>query len=160
MLLAIQQEMSELLDKQVYGPLYIKQCSDASHQQTEKKVWVCLCTCLVVRVVHLEIVEDMSTDQFLLGLRRFMARRGAPRQIISDNAKQFKLARKVLNKAHQEAILHDKLKDYVAGRGIQWTPCTLDGWFLRTFGGDHHTDPPEDTWCKLSYPKSVNHHFN
>ena len=31
------------------------------------------------------------------------------------------MARKVLNKAHQEAIIHDKLKDYVAGRGIQWT---------------------------------------
>ena len=52
----------------------------------------------------------MSTDQFFLGLHRFIARRGAPRQIISDNAKQFKLARKVLNKAHQEAILNDKLR--------------------------------------------------
>ena len=76
-----------------FGSLYIKQYPDASHQQAEKKVWVCLFTCLVVRAVHLEIVEDMSTDQFLLGLRRFIARRGAPCQIISDNAKQFKLAR-------------------------------------------------------------------
>ena len=52
----------------------------------------------MVRAVHLEVVEDMSADQFPLGLHRFMARRGAPRQIISDNAKQFKLARKVPTK--------------------------------------------------------------
>ena len=44
-----------------------------------------------------------------------------PRQIISDNAKQFKSARKVLNKAHQEAILNDKVQDYITGHGIQWS---------------------------------------
>ena len=63
----------------------------------------------------------MSADQFLLCLRRFIARRGTPRQIISDNAKQFKSARKVLSKAHQEAILNDKVQDYVTGHGIQWS---------------------------------------
>ena len=44
-----------------------------------------------------------------------------PHQIISDNNKQFKSARKVLNKAHQEAILNDKVQDYVTGHGIQWS---------------------------------------
>ena len=107
-----------------FGPLYVKQYPHASDQKTTpeiRKVWVCLFTCLVVRAIHLEIVEDMSADQFLLCLRRFIARRGTPRQIISDNAKQFKSARKVLNKAHQEAILNDKVQDYVTGHGIQWS---------------------------------------
>ena len=63
----------------------------------------------------------MSADQFLLCLRRFIARRGTPCQIISDNAKQFKSARKVLSKAHQEAILNDKIQDYVTDHGIQWS---------------------------------------
>ena len=75
----------------------------------------------MVRAVHLEIVEDMSADQFLLGLHRFIARCGAPCQIISDNAKQFKLARKVLNKTHQEAMLNDQVQDYATSRGIRWT---------------------------------------
>ena len=98
-----------------FGPLYVKHYPNASSlEKTGKKVWVCLFTCLVVRAVRLEIVEDMSVDKFLLCLRRFMARRGTPRQIISDNAKQFKLARKILNKAHQEVLLHDKIQDYVA----------------------------------------------
>ena len=37
-------------------------------------------------------MQDMSAEQFLLGLRRFVARHGGPREIISDNAAQFKLA--------------------------------------------------------------------
>ena len=64
-----------------FGPLYVKQYPHASDQKTTpeiRKVWVCLFTCLVVRAIHLEIVDDMSADQFLLCLRRFIARRGTP----------------------------------------------------------------------------------
>ena len=107
-----------------FGPLYVKEYSCDTGQKSKpvvRKVWVCLFTCLVVRAVHLEIVEDMSADQFLLCLRRFIARRGVPHHIISDNAKQFKLARKVLSKAHQEALFSDEVQEYMAGRGIQWT---------------------------------------
>ena len=108
-----------------FGPLYVKQYPHTSDQKTtpckDKKVWVCLFTCLVVRAIHLEIVEDMSADQFLLCLRRFIAKQGTPCRIISDKAKQFKSTRKVLSKAHQEAILSDKVQDYVTGHGIQWT---------------------------------------
>ena len=85
-----------------FGPLYIKQFVQVSDEVTEtvsKKVWVCLFTCLTVRAIHLELVEDMSTEEFILCLRRFMARRGIPRQIISDNAQQFKVAKTTLNKA-------------------------------------------------------------
>ena len=103
-----------------FGPLYVKVHSHDQGTPVTRKVWVCLFTCLVVRAVHLEVVEDMSADQFLLGLRRFVARRGAPRQIISDNAKQFKLARKVLNRTYQDAMLNDQVQDYVTSRGIQW----------------------------------------
>jgi len=51
----------------------------------------------------------MLTDQFILGLCRFIARRGTPRQIISDNAKQFKSARKILSQIHQETLLSNTL---------------------------------------------------
>lgn len=71
--------------------------------------------------IHLEIVEDMSTDQFILCLRRFIARWGTPQQITSDNAKQFKSARRILAQVHQETLLDDKIQDFVSGRGIKWT---------------------------------------
>ena len=68
------------------GPLYIKsECG-------QKKVWICLFTCCVVRAVHLELVMDMSTTTFLRCFRRFVGRRGLPKQMISDNGKTFKAA--------------------------------------------------------------------
>ena len=53
-----------------FGPLYVK-CYSHTPEQTNgeyvcKKVWVCLFTCMVTRAVHLEIIDDMSADQFLL----------------------------------------------------------------------------------------------
>ena len=47
-----------------FGPLYIKQHPDTSPQKTEKKVWVCLFTCLVIRAIHLEIVEGQQINSF------------------------------------------------------------------------------------------------
>ena len=83
-----------------------------------KKEWVCLLTCMVVRAVHLELVEDMSADEFLLCLCRLIARRGVPRQIISDNAKQFKAAKQVLRKARLQ--IEDCANDYLSKHGIHW----------------------------------------
>ena len=47
------------------GPLYVK----VNNESATHKVWVCLFTCLAVRAVHLEIIDDMSAEQFLLCLR-------------------------------------------------------------------------------------------
>ena len=102
------------------GPFYIKIYSEDSNQPTVKKVWVCLFTCLAVRAIHLELIEDLSTQEFLLGLRRFIARRGMPRQIVSDNAKQFKTASVVLNRAWSEVLSSSEVNDYVVKQGIHW----------------------------------------
>ena len=104
------------------GPLYIKSFPQTDKQvvQDTRKVWICLFTCLAVRAVHLELVDDMSAEEFILCLRRFIARRGIPRQIISDNAKQFKLARTTLNKAWSNTVFSDNVSDFTANQGIQW----------------------------------------
>jgi len=62
------------------GPLYMKNC---------KKAWICLFTCGVYRAVHLELVTNLSTDGFLQALRRFIARRGRPKIVYSDNGTNF-----------------------------------------------------------------------
>ena len=63
------------------GPLYC--------DFPRKKFWVLLFTCGVIRAVHLELVESLSSEQTLLALRRLASRRGLPRVIFSDNAKGF-----------------------------------------------------------------------
>lgn len=62
------------------GPLILK---------GNKKAWIVLFTCAVYRAIHLELVTSLSTDGFLLGMRRFIARRGRPSTIYSDNGTNF-----------------------------------------------------------------------
>ncbi|GFX89471.1 integrase catalytic domain-containing protein [Trichonephila clavipes] len=63
------------------GPLFLK---------TGEKVWITLFTCAVYRALHLELVNALSSDAFLLALRRFIARRGRPRIIYCDNGTNFR----------------------------------------------------------------------
>ncbi|XP_060597240.1 uncharacterized protein LOC132751135 [Ruditapes philippinarum] len=98
-----------------FGPVYLKTTTG-----DEKKAWVCLLTCLVTRAVHLELFCDMTTEEFLLGYRRFIAQRGTPSHIISDNAKQFKAASLVIDKIWH-CILHShEVQSYSANANIQW----------------------------------------
>ena len=62
----------------------------------------------------------MLTEEFLLCLRRFIARRGAPQLILSDNAKQFKAASTVLEKAWRNVMADERLNKFVSNQGIQW----------------------------------------
>eukprot|EP00921_Rhytidocystis_pertsovi_P000897 GHVQ01001555.1.p2 GENE.GHVQ01001555.1~~GHVQ01001555.1.p2 ORF type:complete len:134 (-),score=19.58 GHVQ01001555.1:878-1279(-) len=47
---------------------------------------VLLVTCAVTRAVHLEVLRTMETKEILWALRRFVAVRGKPENIISDNS--------------------------------------------------------------------------
>ena len=71
------------------GPLYVRR--NPKDKVTEK-VYVCLFTCAATRAVHL--VEGYFAEQFLRAFRRFASRRGLPRVLMSDNAKNFKSCRK------------------------------------------------------------------
>ena len=73
------------------GPIQVKEGNGVV------KMWVCLFTCLAVRAIHLELVKGLSVQLFLECLRRFIARRGKPSLIISDNAPQFHLVKSVLD---------------------------------------------------------------
>ena len=93
-------------------PLYVRSKENTQSQ----KVWICLYTCCIVRAVHLDIVPDMSTKTFIRCLKRFAARRGLPRKIVSDNGKTFKASAKVI-----EAVMRDdEVKQYLSGVGVEW----------------------------------------
>ena len=62
------------------GPLYAKD---------NTKCWIVLFTCAAYRAVHLELVTSLTTDDFLLALRRFICQRGRPHTIYSDNGTNF-----------------------------------------------------------------------
>ncbi|GFS84352.1 integrase catalytic domain-containing protein [Trichonephila clavipes] len=66
----------EVIGIDLAGPLFLK---------NGEKVWVVLYTCAVYRAVHLELVTALSTNNFLLSLRRFIARRRRPSVVYTDN---------------------------------------------------------------------------
>ena len=63
----------------------------------------------------------MSAEQFLLCLRRFISRRGKPKEIISDNASQFKLAKSTVDEAWKFATTSPDMQSYLANEGIKWS---------------------------------------
>ena len=64
----------------LFGPFHLKY-----GRNKIIKSWGAVFTCATVRAIHLEIVQDLSTEAFLHALRRFSARHGWPTTIISDN---------------------------------------------------------------------------
>ena len=65
------------------GPLY---CSDFP----DGKFYILLITCSVTRAIHVEMTNSLNLSDCVLAMRRFVARRGLPAIIYSDNAKTFK----------------------------------------------------------------------
>ena len=91
------------------GPLYVKD----KEQSSSKKAYVVLFSCLVSRALHLEVVPDQSVESFLLALRRFIARRGIPKLILSDNAKTFKKSNSILKKLFKSTRIHEFLLEHL-----------------------------------------------
>ena len=53
------------------------------------KAYIGLFVCLVTKAVHIELVSDLSTDAFLAAFRLFVAQRGYPTDVHSDNGTNF-----------------------------------------------------------------------
>ncbi|GFX13946.1 uncharacterized protein TNCV_3422571 [Trichonephila clavipes] len=73
-----------------------------------RKVYVCVFICFTIKAIHLEIVSDLTTEAFLAALKRFVARRGQPIEIHSDNGRNFVGANNELRK-----ILKALFKEYL-----------------------------------------------
>ena len=87
--------------------------------RTELKRYGCLFTCLVTRAVHLEVANSLDTDAFLNALQRFIARRGKPQLIRSDNGTNFVGAKVELAKAIQ-GWNQARINDYLLQKDIKW----------------------------------------
>ncbi len=71
------------------GPLYVTKTGN-------QKRYILLFTCGVTRAVHLELTNTLDQKDFLLAYNRFIARRGCPTNIYSDNGTTFVAAAKLL----------------------------------------------------------------
>jgi len=53
------------------------------------KCYIAIFVCFATKAVHIEAVTSLTTEAFLAALRRFIARRGRPRNIHPDNGTNF-----------------------------------------------------------------------
>ncbi|XP_062702756.1 uncharacterized protein LOC134285626 [Aedes albopictus] len=86
--------------------------------RSNAKRWVALFTCLTVRAIHLELTMSLSTEACKLAIRRFIARRGAPTEIYSDQGTNFQGASRELQE--EIAVINDSLAGTFTNATTQW----------------------------------------
>ncbi|GFU21048.1 integrase catalytic domain-containing protein [Trichonephila clavipes] len=103
------------------GPVLIK-CNKGQGTKSTKG-YIALFVCLATKAVHIEAVGDLTTDSFIAALRRFSARRGAPRHIYSDNGTNFVGARQKLDEIRKLWLslpTNEAISYYLSKSSIDW----------------------------------------
>ena len=95
-----------------FGPFQVK-----VGRRTEKR-WGIIFKCLTTRAVHLDILNTIDADSFLMALRRFIARRGTPAELYSDQGTNFRGGERELREAY--AALTPDLQQQLAKQKISF----------------------------------------
>ena len=81
------------------GPFLLK--TSNTRRSSLMKGFLAVFVCFATKSVHLEVVSGLTTEAFLAALKRFVSRRGLPRDIYSDNGGNFRGASKDLKELYQ-----------------------------------------------------------
>ncbi len=99
------------------GPIKVTEKPGEEHQKRR----VALFTCFSTRAVHLELVQNCSSDSVIKAVTRFITHRGTPAVITTDNATQFKSAGSSLSMIWADKPDHDEaLLEFYTREGITW----------------------------------------
>lgn len=103
----------------LFGPFEIK---DAVKRRTGKKVWGIVFCCMASRAVHVDLVDDQSSESFLQAYSRFVALRGHPKKLWSDKGTNFIGAKSALQdlQNHLAAIKNSSIEDKAGRNGTEW----------------------------------------
>ena len=97
----------------LFGPFVTKE----GHK--ERKRYGALFTCLSSRAIHIETVTSLTTDSFILCLRRFISHRGNIRLLRSDNGSNFVGASSDFKKTFAK-MDQQKINDFMSDNDGQW----------------------------------------
>ena len=87
------------------------------------RLMLALFVSLAVKAVHLEVVSDLTSESFIAKLRCFIARRGYPSLIWSDNGTNFVGADRELNELYQflsQQNTEGTISDFCTARKVEW----------------------------------------
>ena len=123
----VEQEMAELSKENLafkeppfthvgidcFGPFYVRR------GRSEIKRYGLVLVCLTLRAVHIEVLENLDTNSFINGLRRFIARRGTVKTIRSDRGTNFCGGSREL-KQKMKNLDHNKIGEEMSKGNVDW----------------------------------------
>ena len=96
-----------------FGPFHVKR------GRREYKRYGCIFTCLNIRAIHIEKLDDLECDTYINSMRRFIARRGKPSKMFSDNGTNFTSAEAELRRAVKQLDIK-AIEKYCTFQEIEW----------------------------------------
>ena len=88
------------------------------------KSYIALFVCFATKAIHLEATSELTTAAFLATLLRFVARRGCPQRIYSDNGTNFVGANRELQEVFEfirKEVEDSKISKFCSENNIQWS---------------------------------------
>ena len=125
----VQQKMADLpVERGAPSPPYTHVACDVfGHWEVEtrrtrggaanSKRWALLLTCLYSRAVHIEVLEQMTSDSLLCALRRFISSRGPILTLTSDQGKNMVGAS---NQLANIAEANEAFENFAKNNAFQW----------------------------------------
>ena len=101
---------------QVVGVDYAGPLKYRKNAKTEGKAYVLLYACSLTRALFLDLLPNLETKEFLASFKNFIARRGRPEKVYSDNGRTFVGAAQWIKQVMQD----EKFQNFLAYEGIQW----------------------------------------
>ncbi|XP_063924137.1 uncharacterized protein LOC135138171 isoform X1 [Zophobas morio] len=100
------------------GPLIIK--DGKTRNKKTLKAYIALFVCMSTKAVHLELVSELTTANFLAALKRFVSRRGVASNIYSDNATNFVGAHNELQIMFKQRRVSNDIETFLENKNIKW----------------------------------------
>lgn len=103
------------------GPFVIRQ--GHTRKPVLLKTYACVFVCLTTKAVHLDLCSSLSTEDFLAVLKRFVAKRGCPSHIYSDNGTNFQGAREEIRELQtmtESLMTKQAISHFTSAYSIVW----------------------------------------
>ncbi|XP_011866307.1 PREDICTED: uncharacterized protein LOC105561166 [Vollenhovia emeryi] len=88
------------------------------------KAYISIFVCFATKAVHIELVSDLTSEAFLATLRRFIARRGKPVCMYSDNGTNFVGANKQIKELYDLVAgeqTQESVKNFLRDQETSWS---------------------------------------
>ena len=113
-----------------FGPFHVKR------GRATEKVYGCIFVCFNTRAVHIEDASSLSTDTFIQAFRRFVAVRGCPKEVWSDNGTNFTGAEKELRVSIRQ-FNEKTIREELHSKGAEWHCCPMPKWRFQPPAASH-----------------------